>query len=51
MNESPILRVEAYSKHFELHEQGKIIPSSCNVNLAVYPGRLTALVGPTGADS
>jgi alpha-D-ribose 1-methylphosphonate 5-triphosphate synthase subunit PhnL len=49
MNENPILRVEAYSKHFELHEQGKIIPSSSNVNLDVYCGRLTALIGPTGA--
>jgi len=49
MNESPILRVEAYSKHFDLHEQGKIIPSSSNVNLNVYRGRLTALIGQTGA--
>ncbi|HED15177.1 MAG TPA: phosphonate C-P lyase system protein PhnL [Gammaproteobacteria bacterium] len=49
MNEIPILRVEGYSKHFELHEQGKIIPSSCDVNLNVYSGRLTALIGPTGA--
>jgi len=49
MNESPILRVEAYSKHFDLHEQGKMIPSSSNVNLNVYSGRLTALIGQTGA--
>jgi len=49
MNDTPILRVEAYSKQFELHEQGKVIPSSCNVNLSVYSGRLTALIGPTGA--
>jgi len=49
MNDTPILRVEAYSKQFELHEQGKIIPSSCDVNLSVYSGRLTALIGPTGA--
>jgi alpha-D-ribose 1-methylphosphonate 5-triphosphate synthase subunit PhnL len=49
MNEPPILRVEAYSKHFELHEQGKVIPSSCDVNLNVYSGQLTALIGPTGA--
>jgi alpha-D-ribose 1-methylphosphonate 5-triphosphate synthase subunit PhnL len=46
---SPILRVEGYSKHFRLHEQGKIIPSSCDVNLKVYPGKMTALIGPTGA--
>jgi alpha-D-ribose 1-methylphosphonate 5-triphosphate synthase subunit PhnL len=45
----PILRVEGYCKHFHLYEQGKLIPSAANVNLAVYPGRLTALVGPTGA--
>jgi len=49
MNETPILRVEGYAKHFELHEQGKIIPFSCDVNLNVYSGRLTALIGPTGA--
>ena len=49
MNETPILRVEGYSKHFELHEQRKLIPSSHNVNLNVYGGRLTALIGPTGA--
>ena len=49
MNETPILRVEGYSKHFELHEQGKIIPSSCDVNLNVYSGQLTALIGATGA--
>jgi len=49
MNKSPILRVEEYSKHFELHEQGKVIPSSHNVNLEVYDGQLTALIGPTGA--
>ncbi|MDT8371863.1 MAG: phosphonate C-P lyase system protein PhnL [Gammaproteobacteria bacterium] len=49
MNDTQILRVEAYSKQFELHEQGKIIPSSYDVNLSVYSGRLTALIGPTGA--
>ena len=48
-NEQAILRVENYSKHFELHEQQKVIPSSANVNLDVYPGQLTALIGPTGA--
>jgi len=49
MNKTPILRVEGYSKHFELHEQGKVIPSSHDVNLEVYAGQLTALIGPTGA--
>ena len=48
-NEKPILRVEGYSKYFELHEQHKIIPSSHDVNLNVFPGQLTALIGPTGA--
>ena len=46
---TPILRVQAYSKYFELHEQGKIIPSSHAVELEVYAGKLTALIGPTGA--
>jgi alpha-D-ribose 1-methylphosphonate 5-triphosphate synthase subunit PhnL len=32
-----------------LHEQHKLIPSSDNVNLEVFPGELTALIGPTGA--
>jgi len=49
MTSSPILRVVNYSKHFVLHEQGKTIPSSSQVNLAVYAGQLTALVGTTGA--
>jgi len=48
-NINPILRVENYSKYFELHEQDKIIPSSHNVNLEVFQGQLTALIGPTGA--
>ena len=45
----PILQVEGYSKHFELHEQGKLIPSAHNVNFSVHAGELTALIGPTGA--
>lgn len=49
MNLNPILSVAGYSKHFDLHEQGKVIPSSHNVNLKVYPGQLSALIGPTGA--
>lgn len=49
MSVEPILKVENFSKQFVLHEQNKTIPSSHNVNLKVYPGRLTALIGPTGA--
>jgi len=44
-----ILKVEGFSKSFTLHEQGKLIPSSSDVNFEVFPGRLTALIGPTGA--
>jgi alpha-D-ribose 1-methylphosphonate 5-triphosphate synthase subunit PhnL len=44
----PILQVEAYGKHFWLHEQNKLIPSSHNVSFSVSAGSLTALVGPTG---
>ncbi len=44
-----ILSIEGLAKHFQLHEQGKLIPSCANVHLQVWPGRLTALVGPTGA--
>lgn len=49
MTAVPILRVEGFSKQFNLHEQGKIIPSSSGVNFDVYAGKLTALIGPTGA--
>jgi len=49
MTDKPILRVEQLSKTFILHEQNKIIPSSSNVDLHVYAGKLTALIGPTGA--
>lgn len=49
MHETPVLRVVDYCKQFLLHEQAKIIPSSNNVNLSVYAGRLSALIGPTGA--
>jgi alpha-D-ribose 1-methylphosphonate 5-triphosphate synthase subunit PhnL len=44
-----ILRVEGYTKQFLLHARGKLIPSAADVNLTVRAGRLTALVGPTGA--
>ncbi len=46
---TPILKINGFGKHFVLHEQGKRIPSSHNVNLEVYPNELTALIGPTGA--
>lgn len=44
-----VLQIENFSKSFVLHEQGKVIPSSSNVNLSVRAGKLSALVGPTGA--
>ena len=49
MTEKPVLQVEQLSKTFTLHEQNKVIPSSSDVNLRVYAGKLTALTGPTGA--
>jgi len=49
MSIQPILEVEDFSKTFILHEQDKELPSSHNVFLKAYPGRLTALTGPTGA--
>lgn len=45
----PTLKISGFGKHFTLHEQGKTIPSSHNVDLEVYAGELTALIGPTGA--
>lgn len=45
----PILEINGLSKHFQLHEQNKLIPSCGNVHLQVHAGQLTALVGPTGA--
>lgn len=49
MTRNPLLSVENLSKTFYLHEQNKVIPSSSQVNLTVYSGKLTALIGPTGA--
>lgn len=49
MTSKPLLNVENLSKTFYLHEQNKVIPSSSQVNLTVYSGKLTALIGPTGA--
>lgn len=45
----PILEVEGYGKHFQLHEQHKLIPSSHDVSFTVCRGELVALIGPTGA--
>jgi alpha-D-ribose 1-methylphosphonate 5-triphosphate synthase subunit PhnL len=45
----PILEIDGLSKHFQLHEQNKLIPSCANVHLQVHSGQLTALIGPTGA--
>lgn len=44
-----ILEIQNYAKTFRLHERNKLIPSASHVNLSVYPGKLTALIGPTGA--
>lgn len=44
-----ILTIENYAKTFHLHERDKFIPSASHVSLSVYPGKLTALIGPTGA--
>ncbi|MFO7875592.1 MAG: ATP-binding cassette domain-containing protein [Desulfovermiculus sp.] len=44
----PLLQVTGLGKQFYLHEQEKHIPSAENVNLTVYPGQVTALIGPTG---
>lgn len=44
-----ILSVHNFAKSFYIHEQQKTLPSSSNVNLSVYAGQLTALIGPTGS--
>ena len=49
VTEQALLSVDNFSKSFFLHEQNKRIPSASNVSLSVFPGKLTALVGPTGA--
>jgi alpha-D-ribose 1-methylphosphonate 5-triphosphate synthase subunit PhnL len=48
MNIRPILNIEKLCKSFFLHEQGKFVPSVANLNLALFPGQLAALIGPTG---
>jgi len=49
MSNPLVLDVKHYAKTFTLHEQGKTLPSCENVNLQVYQGQLTALIGKTGA--
>ena len=49
VTEQAVLRVDNFSKSFFLHEQNKRIPSASDVTLSVFSGKLTALVGPTGA--
>lgn len=44
-----MLRTEQLNKQFSLHEQGAVIPSCSGVDLDVYSGELTAIIGPTGA--
>lgn len=44
-----VLKTEALSKQFHLHEQGAVIPSCSNVDLEARSGQLTALIGPTGS--
>ncbi|MCK4488160.1 MAG: ATP-binding cassette domain-containing protein [Desulfobacterales bacterium] len=49
MTISPLLKIEKLSKSFYMHEQQKEVPSARDVSFNVYSGRLTAIVGPTGA--
>lgn len=49
MNTPPLLQVEGLAKHFYMHVQQKEIPSASAISFNVHSGRLTALVGPTGA--
>ncbi|TVZ41065.1 alpha-D-ribose 1-methylphosphonate 5-triphosphate synthase subunit PhnL [Alteromonadaceae bacterium 2753L.S.0a.02] len=49
MSEAALLRIENFSKVFYLHEQKKRIVAATDVNLQVFPGQLTALLGPTGS--
>lgn len=47
--QAPVLEVRGYSKRFWLHEQRKAIPSAQRLSFDLCSGRLTVLVGPTGA--
>lgn len=44
-----MLKIERLEKSFYMHDQQKRIPSACNTSFHVLSGRLTALVGATGA--
>ncbi|NEO97214.1 MAG: phosphonate C-P lyase system protein PhnL [Symploca sp. SIO2E9] len=44
-----ILQVKGLTKNFNLHEQGKILPSIQTISLTVKSGQLTALTGVSGA--
>ncbi|MEL6458976.1 MAG: phosphonate C-P lyase system protein PhnL [Cyanobacteria bacterium J06621_15] len=44
-----ILQVQALKKEFSLHEQNKVLPGFQNISFNVKFGKLTALVGTSGA--
>jgi alpha-D-ribose 1-methylphosphonate 5-triphosphate synthase subunit PhnL len=44
-----ILKADKLDKHFFLHEQGREIPSTFQVDLELRPGELLAITGPSGA--
>ncbi|MEM6755372.1 MAG: phosphonate C-P lyase system protein PhnL [Cyanobacteria bacterium P01_C01_bin.38] len=44
-----ILQVQALKKQFTLHEQNKVLPGFENISFNVQFGKLTALVGASGA--
>lgn len=44
-----ILKADKLDKHFFLHEQGRSIPSTFQVDLELRPGQLLAITGPSGA--
>lgn len=49
MTTAPLLKIEGLAKSFYMHDQQKRIPSASNIFFNVHSGRLTALVGATGA--
>lgn len=44
-----ILKADKLDKHFFLQEQGRMIPSTFQVDLELRPGQLLAITGPSGA--
>lgn len=44
-----ILKADKLDKHFFLHEQGRAIPSTFQVDLELQSGELLAITGPSGA--